>query len=142
MFNECNPAHGGCSWDKGKVHVTNRRLEDVREEGAWNTVGAVGDVAATVVGALPNPAAKALAITIDGADIVSIQSRHVMIGQNYVNETYEYDTLYDSSAPQNWVEYPGVRRNPILIKSDTETIWRSRKTEYRTCLSHNFGCSN
>jgi len=65
----------------------------------------------------------------------SIQVRQVTMGQNIVTETFAYDTLYDNSDPDDWVEYPGVRRNPELVKSVIKREWRNMNNEYRTCSS-------
>ncbi len=121
-----------------------RRLESVSQEGEWTTNVALGDLAATAIGTFPYAGSKVLSVALDAIDLVSIQSRQVIVGQNYINETYEYDTYYSGSLnePSSWVEVPGVRSNPVLIGSDVEIIWRSTETQYRTCMSHSFGCSN
>jgi hypothetical protein len=128
----------------GKIHQSTQQLVDILIEDEWTTVAAIGDALASLIGVIPDHRAKALSVIIDSADVASVQSRRVVTGQNYLNEVYEYDTLYKGvvNEPRNWVEYPGVRSNPVLIKSGVETIWVSRKTQYRTCVSRNFGCNN
>lgn len=71
-----------------------------------------------------------------------MQSQVVTTGQDLVFEKYAYETLWEVSDSDNWVEYPGVRRNPELVKSYTEIYSRKIETEYRTCVASNYGCSN
>ncbi len=128
----------------GSVHVDKSRLEDIYETGEWDTIGAVGDILASIMQRVPHPEIQGAGYALDLADVLSVQSRMVTVGQVRLTETYSYDTLYDATGSPNnpdlWSEVPGFRSGGNLVSTKRTTLYRRTGTEYRTCFAQSLGC--